>query len=186
MEVYLVGLDNIYSSILRNQLSILTPIPLSAETRQSPYFWGKTRWRAYVSPNKKQFSHGPLWTKQKRERPAQVSVLQDMHKVPNFERCWRSLGTEHCRIRPILLMTFQSVAGINHNVTPAVIRSLNETGKTLFDFARKRSVPSPFCSEQPFFFSLDKKMFFLTRLYLEMLRMCHPLQRMTGQQVELL
>lgn len=157
LEVYLLGLDNFYSSILRNQRSILTPIPLWTETRQSPWFWGKIRWRAHIVPNKKKFSHGPLWTKQKWASLAQVDVLQGMHKVPNFERCWRSLGTEHCRIRPNLLMTFQSVVRINHNVTPAVICSLNETGKTLFDFARKRFVPSLFCWEQPLFFSLDKK-----------------------------
>lgn len=38
----------------------------------------------------------------------------------------------------------------------------------------------------PFLFAQTKPMFFLARLYLERLGMCHPLQRGTGQQPELL
>lgn len=165
---------------------------LSTEIRQNLWFWGKTRWRAHVNPNKKLFSHGLSWTKLEQASLARLNVLrQDMHKGSRSARCWRSLGTEHCRIGPNLLMTFHRIVGIKHNVTLAVSGSLNETGKTLFDFARKGFVPSPFCWEQMLLFSLSKKkkscfFFSLTRLYLETLRMCHSLQRMTGQQLDLL
>lgn len=127
---------------------------LSTEIRQNLWFWGKTRWRAHANANKKLFSHGLSWTKLEQASLAQLSVLrQDMHKGSSSERCWRSLGTECCRIGPnLLMMTSHRIVGIKHNVTLAVSCRLNETGKTLFDFSRKGFVPSPFAKNKSFSF----------------------------------